>query len=205
MRLRLRVVRLAEVHDVDAVRPERRAHRRGGRRLPRGDLDLDHCGQPLLRHFPALRSRPDYSFETWPNSSSTGVSRPKMFTSTLSFERSTSISLIAPLKSANGPATTRTCSPVSNSSRGRAFFCATSAPSTFPTPRMSSTSRRDSGVGLAPLPTNPVTPGVLRTTYHESSSSSWRTRRYPGKTFFCTTTLRPPLNSITSSIGMTTS
>src|SRR3989442_11914430 len=31
-------------------------------------------------------------------------------------------------------------------------------------PRMSSTSRRDSGVGLAPLPTKPVTPGVLRTT-----------------------------------------
>ena len=52
-----------------------------------------------------------YSLATSPNSSSTGVSRPKMFTSTLSFERSTSISLMTPLKSANGPVTTRTCSP----------------------------------------------------------------------------------------------
>ena len=32
-------------------------------------------------------------------------------------------------------------------------------------------------VGLAPEPTNPVTPGVLRTTRHESSSRSQRTRR----------------------------
>ena len=70
---------------------------------------------------------------------------------------------------------------------------------------MFSTSLREKGVGRAPLPTNPVTPGVLRTTYQESSSSAMRTSRYPGNTFFCTTTLRPPLNSMTSSIGMTTS
>ena len=35
-----------------------------------------------------------------------------------------SISEIAPLKSANGPVTTRTCSPSSNSPRGRTFFSA---------------------------------------------------------------------------------
>ena len=42
---------------------------------------------------------------------------------------------------------------------------------------MSSTSLRDSGVGWAPLPTKPVTPGVLRTTYQESSSRAMRTSR----------------------------
>jgi hypothetical protein len=42
---------------------------------------------------------------------------------------------------------------------------------------MPSTSLRDSGVGRAPLPTKPVTPGVLRTTYHESSSRAIRTSR----------------------------
>ena len=63
-----------------------------------------------------------YSLATWPSSSSTGVSRPKMFTSTVSFERATSMSEIAPLKSANGPVVTRTCSPTSYSSRGRTFF-----------------------------------------------------------------------------------
>ena len=70
---------------------------------------------------------------------------------------------------------------------------------------MLSTSRRESGVGLVPGPTNPVTPGVLRITDHESSSRSHRQSRYPGKTFFWTTTFLPFLNSTTSSIGMTTS
>ena len=36
---------------------------------------------------------------------------------------------------------------------------------------------RDNGVGLAPLPTNPVTPGVLRMQYQLSSSITQRTRR----------------------------
>ena len=70
---------------------------------------------------------------------------------------------------------------------------------------MLSTSRRDSGVGLVPGPTKPVTPGVLRMAPQVSSSRSQRTRRYPGKTFFWTVTFFPPLNSTTSSIGMTTS
>ena len=34
---------------------------------------------------------------------------------------------------------------------------------------MRCTSSSRSGVGLVPMPTKPVTPGVLRTTYHESS------------------------------------
>jgi hypothetical protein len=34
-----------------------------------------------------------------------------------------------------------------------------------------------SGVGFEPEPTKPVTPGVLRTTYHESSFRYMRTRR----------------------------
>ena len=43
--------------------------------------------------------------------------------------------------------------------------------------RKVSTSLRESGVGLVPGPTKPVTPGVLRMTYQESSSRSQRTRR----------------------------
>ena len=76
------------------------------------------------------------------------------------------ISLIVPLKSANGPEMIRTTSPSSNPSRNCGFT------SSFFTDRIFSTSRRESGVGLLPVPaaTNPVTPGVLRTTYQESLS-----------------------------------
>ena len=42
-------------------------------------------------------------------------------------------------------------------------------------------------------------------TYQLASSISQRTSRYPGKTLRWTTCLRPPLNSTTSSMGMTTS
>ena len=46
----------------------------------------------------------------------------------------------------------------------RAHLLLGAGPRAWPTPRMSSTSLRDSGVGFAPLgPTKPVTPGVLRT------------------------------------------
>ena len=90
------VVRLAEVHDVDAVRAERGADRRRGRRRAGLDLDLhDRCDASSSPCSSLASSRlRAYSLATSPNSSSTGVSRPKMFTSTLSFERSTSISLI---------------------------------------------------------------------------------------------------------------
>src|SRR5207302_342019 len=98
-----RVVGLAEVHDVDAVRTERRAHRGRGRRLSRRDLDPHDRGKSFLRHLycsasTALRLRAfgaapsslagaAQSLATWPSSSSTGVSRPKMFTRTVSFDR----------------------------------------------------------------------------------------------------------------------
>ena len=45
-----RVVRLAELHDVDAVWPERGADGRGRGRLPGRDLDLDHGGKSFLCH-----------------------------------------------------------------------------------------------------------------------------------------------------------
>jgi hypothetical protein len=60
----------------------------------------------------------------------------------------------------------RTTSCSSNPRRNCGFT------SSFLTARIFSTSRLDRGVGLLPVPaaTNPVTPGVLRTTYHESLS-----------------------------------
>ena len=60
----------------------------------------------------------------------------------------------------------RTTSPSSKPSRTWGLA------SSFFTTRIFSTSRLDSGVGLVPVPalTNPVTPGVLRTTYQESLS-----------------------------------
>ena len=61
----------------------------------------------------------------------------------------------------------RTTSPSSHSSRYSGLRWVS-----FLTARIFSTSRRDSGVGFVPVPldTNPVTPGVLRTTYQESLS-----------------------------------
>src|SRR5208282_3178644 len=47
--LRLRVERLAELHDVDAVLAQRRANRRGGAGLPGVRLQLDR-GENLLCH-----------------------------------------------------------------------------------------------------------------------------------------------------------
>src|SRR6202165_121558 len=49
LRLRRRVVRLAELHDVDAVLAERWTHRRGGVGLPGLDLQLDQPDDFLLR------------------------------------------------------------------------------------------------------------------------------------------------------------
>ena len=98
-----------------------------------------------------------------------------MFTSTLSFSWSALISAIWPEKSANGPSFTRTDSPTSYSRRGFERLVG-SSPSIL-TWRNDSTSRRGSGDGFAPWPTNPVTPGVLRMTYQESSSMSQRTSR----------------------------
>ena len=99
-----------------------------------------------------------------------------MLTSTFNLSWSSLISAIWPEKSAKGPSLTRTVSSTSYSRRGRLRLVADSTPSTL-TWRMLSTSRRESGVGLVPGPTNPVTPGVLRMAPHVSSSRSQRTRR----------------------------
>ena len=94
------------------------------------------------------------------NSSSTGVSRPKMLTSTLSLSWSSLISTIWPEKSANGPSLTRTVSPISYSRRGR--------PALGPAPLVAFgldlQERLDLACGAAawawcPWPTKPVTPG----------------------------------------------
>ena len=62
----------------------------------------------------------------------------------------------------------------------------------------------ESGIGFVPEPTNPVTPGVLRTTYQERSLTIMSTKAYPGKTFFLVTFFLPSLSSVSSSIGTTT-
>src|SRR5439155_12019518 len=136
------------------------AHRRRRGRLPRPDLQGDRRYYLLLlrRHvasrLPAIRTagsdRPParlvsavpQTFATWSKDSSTGVSRSKMLTNTLSFAWSALISLIVPLKSANGPLMMRTTSPSSKPSL-TCGFC-----SSFFTTRIFSTSRLDRGVGL---------------------------------------------------------
>ena len=119
--LRGGVVRLAELHDVDAVLTERGPDRRRRVGLPRLDLKLDQPDDFLLRgheivlFLPGLRPAhaPVQSLETWPNVNSTGVSRPKIDTSTLSFCCSPLTSLIVAGSVANGPSMTVTDSPTS--------------------------------------------------------------------------------------------
>ena len=107
---RLRVERLAELHDVDPVLAQRGADRRRRVGLPARDLQLDQC-QNLLRH----SSCPQSSFLTWSKPSSTGTWRSKMSTSTFSFCWSALTSTISPSKSDNGPEVTLTDSPSVNS------------------------------------------------------------------------------------------
>src|SRR5690606_5992963 len=104
-------------------------------------------------------------FETWLNDSSTGVSRPKIETSTLSFCDSGLISLTEAGSVANGPSMTVTDSPISNSTAGPvgALTAAFLLSSAGLGARSLATSSRLSGLGLLDRPTKPVTPGVLRT------------------------------------------
>src|SRR3954451_25369828 len=102
--LGLRVERLAELHDVDAVLAQGRADGRRGWRLAAGGLELDR-GEDLLRHgflrwYALMR---DQIFLTWSKPPSTGVSRPKIDTRTLSFEASCLISEISLDESDRGP------------------------------------------------------------------------------------------------------
>src|SRR3954452_9548918 len=168
--LGLRVERLAELHDVDAVLAQGRADGRRGGRLAAGGLELDR-GEDLLRHgflrwYALMR---DQIFLTWSKPTSTGVSRPKIDTRTLSFEASWLISEISPEKSDSGPEMTLTDSPIENC----AFVATLVAPSRW---RRRSTSGWVSGTGSFEAPTNPVTPGVPLTSCHESSLSSMFTR-----------------------------
>jgi hypothetical protein len=93
-----------------------------------------------------------------------------MLTSTLSLPFSALISVTLPWKSVNGPSTTRTLSSTWYSTEtlvgASAFTC-------FWMPRISLSA---SGTGLFPEPTKEVTPGVLRTTYHDSSDMTMLTR-----------------------------
>src|SRR3954453_13290195 len=181
--LRLGVERLAELHDVDAVLAEGRADGRRRGRLAAGRLQLD-LGEDLLRHV-FLRmvraavgggrrvgggrwgggSDPDQIFLTWSKPTSTGVSRPKIETRTLSFDASWLISEISPEKSDSGPEMTLTDSPIENCALVATFWA---------TSRCSrrSTSGWVSGTGSFEAPTNPVTPGVPLTSCHESSVRS---------------------------------
>ena len=94
--------------------------------------------------------------------------------------------------------TTRTCSPTSNSRRGaQALAGLLLADAENP-----STSARDSGVGRD-VPDERGDAGRVPDDTRSRRRAPCK-QQVAGKTFFCTTTLRPPLNSMTSSIGMTT-
>src|SRR2546422_1573349 len=149
------VVLLDELPHVDAVRAERRADGRRRRGLAGRDLDL-HDGLDLLRH------RYLTSFSICRKSSSTRVSRPKIDTRTFTLLRSGFTSSTTPWRSVKGPSVTRTASPLVNATlySGASSLICRRMPRTSPSVR---------GVGLFPLPTKLVTPGVLRTTYQESS------------------------------------
>src|SRR6186997_2415030 len=69
---------------------------------------------------------------------------------------------------------------------------------------MRSTSGCESGTGLVPAPTKPVTPGVPLTTVPASSDMFMLTRTYPGSTRFSICTFCPSFVSITCSVGTTT-
>src|SRR5260370_26242 len=84
--LRLRIERLAELHDVEAALPQRRPDRRRRIRGARRDLQLEIAGN-LLGHRILPLPRSLYSFSTVPNSGPTRVARPKIETATLDRER----------------------------------------------------------------------------------------------------------------------
>src|SRR6185436_18890508 len=136
------VVGLDELHDVDTVLTEGGAHGRGRGRCTGLDLQLDEAGDLLLllgRHClgPCLLGMVRVTLDgaagltwppsddspapftqilaTWLNESSTGVSRPKIETSTLSFWLSGLISEMVAGRVSNGPSITVTDSPTSKS------------------------------------------------------------------------------------------
>ena len=162
---RLRVERLAELHDVHAVLAERRADRRRRVGLPAGDLELDQC-----ENFFAICFCLSCSVE-FLDLVETELDRNLPLEDVdqhLSFCWSGLTSTISPSKSESGPDVTFTDSPSENST------CARGA--------VGRRRRRSSGSGrprparaapgLEPAPTKPVTPGVFFTTVQASSLMS---------------------------------
>src|SRR3954470_9910176 len=153
--LGLGVEGLAELHDVHAVLAQGGADRRGRVGGAARNLELDE-GEDLPGH---------QTFLTWSNPTSTGVSRPKIDTSTLSLAASSLISEISPEKSDSGPDTTFTDSPIENWALVRGRSAASRC-------IRRSISVCESGTGFCWAPTKPVTPGVPLTSVHESSFKS---------------------------------
>src|SRR5262249_14355754 len=150
LRLRLRVERLAALHDVDAALAERRSDGRAGIGRAGRDLQLD-LRDDLLRH-------ERYAFSTCTKSSSTGVARPKMLISTRSLPLSGFTSSTTPLKSWNGPSMTLTCSPCSKRTLGLGFTAPSSIWCVISRTSASEMGGMESG-SVAP-PRHPVTLGV---------------------------------------------
>src|SRR5207249_3840511 len=109
------------------------------------------------------------------------------------------MSSTTPWKFTNGPSMTRTLSPRWNTDFGLGF----SAPASI-CRMMSSTCSCESGTGLEPEPTNPVTLGVERTRCHVSSVSSISTSTYPGKNFCSVSRFCLLRTSTTFSVGTRT-
>src|SRR5512133_3239252 len=192
LRLSLRrgVELLAELHDVDAVLAERRAHGRGRVRLSGGELQLDLSCDLLHRLFPSgpgcwpcvvlsgLAALPRvvhrYVFSTCMKSSSTGVARPKIDTRTRTLPLSGLTSSTVPLKFENGPSVTRTESPSSNCTLGLGF----SEPSEIcVVSRWTSASvTAGTSFGVFAFPTKPVTLAVPFTRCQVSRFISMFTR-----------------------------
>ncbi len=123
-----------------------------------------------------------------------------MSTETFNLPFASSISSTLPWKFANGPSSTSTISPI--------VYNASSLRSVIPICfKMKVTSSSNNGVGFAPPPDepiNPVTPGVLRTTYQESSVIISSTKTYPGNVLRITTRFLPSLKSVSCSSGIIT-
>jgi hypothetical protein len=107
-----------------------------------------------------------YAFSTCAKSSSTGVARPKIETSTRTFCFSAFTSSTMPAKFENGPSMTRTFSPSSNEMRGLGAL----APSVI-CALICAMSFSGTGVGLVP-PRKPVIFGVFLTRWKVSSPIS---------------------------------
>ncbi len=139
-----------------------------------------------------------YIFLTCNKSSSTGVSRPKMETKTRRMPFSSSIDSMEPKKSAKGPSVILTASP-------REKLALYLGAPIWANCIMATTSVGERGVGVLPVPTKPVMPGVVRTTSQESSSMIILTSKYPGKIFSLIVDFLPCLMRILSWVGINSS